>query len=83
MILEDLAKVSSSVMRAIESSKSESRNVSLSGAIPPSDVLKSLTQPDQFDMLDNPIVPDDMAPMLTTSEALAGLPDFDTYDAMP
>jgi hypothetical protein len=51
--------------------------------MPPSDVLKSWTQPDQFDMLDNPVVPDDMAPMLTTSEALAGLPDFDTYGQMP
>ena len=32
-------------------------------------------------MLDNAVVPDDMAPMLSTSDALA-LPAFDTYEEM-
>jgi hypothetical protein len=84
--LDKLGKLSSSVTRAIGSKKSKSKseveNVYMTKAMPPSDVLQSpWAQPEQFNMLDNAVVPDDMAPMLSTSEALA-LPDFDTYGEM-
>lgn len=81
-ILDELGKLSSSVTRTIGSRKSQSENVYQTTALPPSDVLQSpWVQPAQFDMLENPVVPDDIAPMLSTSEALA-LPDFDTYGEM-
>lgn len=81
-VLGDLLEVSSSVTRTIESKMSESQNIYLSGYLPSSDVApNSWAQPEPFGMLDNPIVPDD--PMLSTSDPLAGLPDFETYETMP
>ena len=82
--LDELSKLSSSVTRAIGSKKnksmSEVENIYITKDMPPSDVLQSpWVQPEQFNMLDNAVVADDMAPMLSTSEALA-LPDFDTYE---
>lgn len=80
-VLEDLR---TSVTRTIESKKNESQNVYLSGCMPSSDVAQdSWAQHEQFGMLDNPVMPDNPAPMLSASDPLAVLPDFDTYETMP
>ena len=80
-VLEELR---SSVTRTIEEKKNESQNIYLSGCMPSSDVAQdSWAQHEQFGMLDNPVIPDDPAPMLSASDPLAGLPDFDTYETMP
>ena len=78
-ILNELGRLSSSMTRQIELRKSESENVSMTRAMPPSDALQSPWAPGEFNVLDDPVIPDDMAPMLSTSEALA-LPNFATVE---
>lgn len=81
-VLGDLHKDSSSMLSTIDSKMRESQNIYLDRYLPSSDVaLNSWAQPEPFGMLGNPIVPDD--PMLSTSDPLAGLPDFETYETMP
>ncbi|KAJ5117502.1 hypothetical protein N7448_011164 [Penicillium atrosanguineum] len=77
-ILTEFGMLSSSMTRKIEKMRSDSENVSITKFMPHSDALQSPWAPDEFDVLGNPAIPEDMAPMLSTSEALA-LPNFDTY----
>ncbi|KAJ5704360.1 hypothetical protein N7536_000049 [Penicillium majusculum] len=83
--LRDLLGPSSSVIKMIESNINASQNVYMSTFMPPSDVAQGpwADESDQFAMLNHPVPPDDMEPMLSTSDPLAGLPDFDTYEALP
>ena len=81
----DLLGPSSSVIKMIESNINASQNVYMSIFMPPSDVAQGpwADESDQFAMLNHPVALDDMEPMLSTSDPLAGLPDFDMYEALP
>lgn len=83
--LRALLGASSSVIRMIASKISVSNKEDMSSFMSPFDVAQGpwADQSDQFTMLDNPVVPDNMAPMLSTSDPLADLPDFDMYEALP
>ncbi|KAJ6009011.1 hypothetical protein N7522_004027 [Penicillium canescens] len=83
-ILEDLRKVSSSVSRTIDSRRDETQSIYLSGVKPSSDVAQSSwTQAEQLMLHENQVVPNEMAPIPSTSNCLMGLPPLYTYNTMP
>ncbi|KAJ6050186.1 hypothetical protein N7444_006902 [Penicillium canescens] len=83
-ILKELFDASSSVTKMVEAGINASQNAYISTFLSDSDVAQGswLDQSKQFDMLDNPVVPDVNASTFSMPDPPA-LPGFDDYVEMP